>query len=611
MQPDYKNLASGNHQINDGVFSRAIASDDPVLFDVHNLSQEPGAPAYVDFWKRVGMQYVMIVALRAGGNNIGFAILNFNTCERIDTTSTLLKGICVQLAVKVSQILAYEEIERREREKSMLLAFSNAIASERNKNAFAKILKQQLNELFQIQDYVIHALSEDKKYQTPLLFDPDADFANHPDFSKLVGHWTDIRDGVFDVALTSPGPVTINIEQTVVALRLGHEVIGVMKFRHEDQTEFVIQERLFKSICSQIAISAANIIANEKVNQQLNEIKKYKEHLEEEKIYLKEEIESSINNSEIVGESPELKKVFRLIAQVAYSDSTVLLLGETGTGKELVARAIHNSSPHKSKLMVKVNCAAIPPTLIESELFGHERGSFTGAVERRIGKFELANNGTLFLDEIGEMTLEVQVKLLRALQEREIERVGGKAAIKTNVRIITATNRDLEKLLEEGKFRSDLYYRLNTFPITIPPLRNRKDDIPKLAMHFIARYSKKTGKKIEAISHKVIQELIEYDWPGNIRELEHLIERSVLMVTGDSINEVHLPHQKRNTALSHDKEDNIIKSLKENEKDHILKVLRHVKGRIGGKGGAAEILGLPTSTLNSRIKKLGIRREHL
>lgn len=300
-----------------------------------------------------------------------------------------------------------------------------------------------------------------------------------------------------------------------------------------------------------------------------------------------------------------------MIAQVASSDSTVLLQGETGTGKELIARAIHNSSSRKSKLMVKVNCATLPANLIESELFGHERGSFTGAFERRIGKFELANNGTLFLDEIGDMPLDMQVKLLRALQEKEVERVGGKTTIKTDVRIIAATNRDLEKLMEEGKFRSDLFYRLNIFPITLPSLRNRMEDIPELVSYFILRYAKKCGKEIRTIAAKALQELIHYDWPGNIRELEHLIERSVLLSTGDTIKEIHLPHKKKNLFSASDREDAPIRTMDENEKEHILKILKHVRGRIGGVGGAAELLGVPTSTLNSRMKRLGIRKEHL
>jgi formate hydrogenlyase transcriptional activator len=321
--------------------------------------------------------------------------------------------------------------------------------------------------------------------------------------------------------------------------------------------------------------------------------------------------EISHDFSEIIGNGPEMQKTFRLVAQVAPSDSTVLILGETGTGKELIARAIHNNSPRKGKPMVKVNCAALPATLIESELFGHERGSFTGAFERRIGKFELANNGTLFLDEIGDMSPELQVKLLRALQEREIERLGGKGTIKVNVRIIAATNRDLEREMEEGRFRSDLFYRLNIFPVELPPLRDRREDIPLLAEHFINLFSTKSGKKINGLCGLALQELIRYSWPGNIRELEHLIERSVLLATGNMIKQILLPARKPNALIKSASKEIEIKTIDENERDHILCMLKYCKGRIAGEGGAAEILGVPPSTLSSKIKRLGIRREHL
>ncbi|HZE83172.1 MAG TPA: sigma-54 dependent transcriptional regulator [Puia sp.] len=333
--------------------------------------------------------------------------------------------------------------------------------------------------------------------------------------------------------------------------------------------------------------------------------------MEEEKIYLKEQIEISHNNSEIVGGSLAMQKTFRLVSQVAPSDSTVLILGETGTGKELIARAIHNNSPRRHKLMVKVNCAALPANLIESELFGHERGSFTGATDRRLGKFELANGGTLFLDEIGEMPLELQVKLLRALQEREIERVGGRSTIKIDVRIIAATNRDLEKEMSEARFRSDLYYRLNIFPISLPPLRDRREDIPLLASHFIQRFAKKTGRNIIALNNSALQELIQYSWPGNIRELEHLIERSILQAPGNTINHIHLPQPRQSSTPASAKESFVVKTLDENERSFIMKTLKYCSGRIAGEGGAAQLLGVPPSTLNSKMKRLGIRREHI
>ena len=327
-------------------------------------------------------------------------------------------------------------------------------------------------------------------------------------------------------------------------------------------------------------------------------------------IYIKEELKTASNCADFIGDCPCIQKIFRLVQLVSGSDSTVLILGETGTGKELVSRAVHNNSPRKGKSMIKVNCAALPASLIESELFGHERGSFTGAIERRIGKFELAGGGTIFLDEIGEMPLELQVKLLRVLQEKEIERIGGRTTIKVDTRIIAATNRDLEKEVSEGRFRNDLYYRLNIFPIPLPPLRERKEDIPLLASHFINKLSKKTGRKIEAVSNKVIHELIRYDWPGNIREMEHLIERSMLLTTGTTISHIDLPSP-RTTSLPTAPANVPLKTIDEIERDHILAIIKYCGGQASGPGGAAEILGVPNSTLHSKMKRLGIIKKHI
>jgi DNA-binding NtrC family response regulator len=309
----------------------------------------------------------------------------------------------------------------------------------------------------------------------------------------------------------------------------------------------------------------------------------------------------------IIGKSKALMEVLQHVAQVAPTDTSVLILGESGTGKEQIANCIHNLSPRKSKSFVKVNCAALPTNLIESELFGHEKGAFTGALERRIGKFEQASGGTILLDEIGEMPPEMQVKLLRVLQEKEIERIGGRAPIKVDVRIIAATNRNLEKEIAEGRFRLDLYYRLNIFPVTLPPLRERKEDIPALAYHFVSRYARKIGKTITDISPKVLKDLALYDWPGNIRELEHLLERSILLTNGSIIKEIHLPPNAQKGAVK-EPEETRVKTIEENERDHILAVLKKCEGKIWGPGGAAELLGVPPTTLNSKMKKLGIKK---
>lgn len=311
---------------------------------------------------------------------------------------------------------------------------------------------------------------------------------------------------------------------------------------------------------------------------------------------------------DIVGESFQVEQVFQLISVVAPVTSTVLITGETGTGKELIARAIHNASPRKAAPLVKVNCAALPPALFESELFGHEKGSFTGATERRTGKFELANNGTLFLDEVGDLPPDLQVKLLRAIQEKEIERIGGKGPIKVDVRIIAATNRHLQSDVDNGRFRRDLFYRLNVFPVFLPPLRDRKDDIPLLALHFIRKYSGVTGKKVGNISSKAMKQLLAYWWPGNIRELEHCIERNVLLSDGPTIKNIDLAVNEKRYPREFP-QDGYLKTFEENERDHILHVLHHCQGKIYGAGGAAEILKLKVSTLNSKMKKLGIKKK--
>jgi transcriptional regulator with GAF, ATPase, and Fis domain/AmiR/NasT family two-component response regulator len=308
----------------------------------------------------------------------------------------------------------------------------------------------------------------------------------------------------------------------------------------------------------------------------------------------------------IIGKSPGLLRVLDRINMVAGSTTSVLITGESGTGKERVAQCLHKLSKRKLKPLVVVNCAALPFELVESELFGHEKGAFTGAIERRLGKFETADGGTIFLDEIGELPLEAQVKLLRVTQEMEFERVGSSKTTKVDVRIIAATNKNLEMEVSQGRFRLDLYYRLNVFPIELPPLRERKQDIVLLAETFIERYAQRMGKQINGMSDEVITALNDYSWPGNIRELEHVIERSVLTTFGDTITEVNL-HNKlwkmEETSINVRK-----KTLEENEADHIISVLQSCHGKVGGPGGAAEILGLPVSTLHSKMKKLGIKK---
>ncbi|RLJ80991.1 sigma 54-interacting transcriptional regulator [Pedobacter alluvionis] len=311
----------------------------------------------------------------------------------------------------------------------------------------------------------------------------------------------------------------------------------------------------------------------------------------------------------IVGKSHLLLNVFDHITQVAPADTAVLILGESGTGKERVAHSIHASSGRKEGPFVKVNCAALPSSLIESELFGHEKGAFTGAVNKHVGKFERAHQGTIFLDEIGDMPYELQAKLLRVLQEKEIERIAGNAPIKIDVRVIAATNHNLEKEVAAGRFRLDLYYRLNVFPITLPSLRERKDDIPLLIDHFISGFNIRLGKNVTGISARGLKDAMEYNWPGNIRELENLVERAVLVSQANHIKRLAIPVSGNAETVADESSANGFKSIVQNERDHILNALKKCKGKVWGAGGAAELLNLPPSTLNSKIRKLGIRRD--
>jgi len=296
-----------------------------------------------------------------------------------------------------------------------------------------------------------------------------------------------------------------------------------------------------------------------------------------------------------------LKKALEKIRAVARSNSSVLLLGESGTGKERFAQAVHRASNRKNKPLVTVNCAALPLSLLESELFGHERGAFTGANQKRIGKFEQANGGTIFLDEIGELPLDAQVKLLRVLQEREVPRLGGDMPVPVDVRVIAATNRNLEKEVAEGRFRLDLYYRLNVFPIELPPLRERTEDIPPLAAYFLKKFALMLGKPVPEISKEAMQSLMEYRWPGNIRELEHIIERQVILAISNEITDFDLPvHLEKNTGSTS------FETMEQMERNHIMNALKLCKGRVSGANGAAEILGLPAQTVYSKMKKHGI-----
>lgn len=370
---------------------------------------------------------------------------------------------------------------------------------------------------------------------------------------------------------------------------------------------------LLREVANQVALAIANMKSYE-------EIASLKARLEKENVYLQEEIRCEHNFEEIVGDSPALLTLLRQVDQVAPADSTVLIYGETGTGKELIARAIHDRSHRKNRPLVKVNCSAISAGLVESELFGHAKGAFTGAFERRIGRFELADGGTIFLDEVGELPLETQVKLLRVLQEREFEPVGSNRSIHVDVRIICATNRNLEEAIAAGTFRSDLYYRLNVFPLEVPPLRERRADVDQLAKFFVSRFARKLGKNITGISEAATEKLLSYSWPGNIRELQNVIERALILSSGpildleNDLGSIPASPVSDEPPLEVDAvlpyaDQPPLKTLQEVERAHILAVLQQTHGVIEGSNGAAKTLGMHPNTLRHRMEKLGIKRQ--
>jgi formate hydrogenlyase transcriptional activator len=359
------------------------------------------------------------------------------------------------------------------------------------------------------------------------------------------------------------------------------------------------EAEMLTEVAAQVAMAVNNAVA-------FRQIAELRDRLTQEKNYLEQEINLENNFEDIVGESTGLRQVLKEIETVAPTDATVLIQGETGTGKELLARAIHRLSPRRDRTFIKLNCAAIPAGLLESELFGHEKGAFTGAIARKMGRLELAHEGTLFLDEVGEMPIDLQPKLLRALQEREIERLGGTRPIKVNVRLIVATNRDLAKMVAEKTFRSDLFYRLKVFPIFSPPLRDRVGDIPVLVRHFVAAHSRRMGKTIDTIPEETMNALKRWSWPGNIRELENFLERAVILTKGTVL---YVPLAELETEEDDDTASDMENpTLHAAEREHILRVLRETKGQIGGDDGAAARLGLKRTTLNSKLKKLGIER---
>ncbi|KQT26155.1 hypothetical protein ASG22_05660 [Chryseobacterium sp. Leaf405] len=449
-------------------------------------------------------------------------------------------------------------------------------------NEYQKITLESLQELTNLKLHELELILKNTTTENKIICSNEYDFQKkkmEPTLHKIAGNHLGMKSN-----LTLPIPLSITKK-------------GKFVFSFYSKNSSVFDEdhlEICKRLQDNFIYNVENIIASQIVESQ--------------KSVTVKPLENQFEG--IIGKSPVLLSVFDNISQVAPTDTTILITGESGTGKEKIATAIHNLSSRKNQPFVKINCASLPSSLIETELFGHEKGSFTGALHQHIGKFEQADKGTLFLDEIGEIPLDVQVKLLRVLQEKEIERVGSIKSIKVDIRIIAATNRNLEKEVGEGRFRLDLYYRLCVFPLQVPALRERKDDIGILTQHFISKFCEKLNRSELSLSSESLKSLLNYNWPGNIRELENLIERSVIMTKGDHINIIPLPVED-DLGSSHIDEDFLQhRTIEENERAHILKVLNQCGGRIRGDDGAAKILGVPPTTLASKMLKLGIKRNH-
>ncbi|CAN5676144.1 hypothetical protein BH09BAC4_BH09BAC4_24280 [soil metagenome] len=537
--------------------------------------------------------------------------------------------ITPQIALALDNLLAYEELEARRQMKAIELTIVNAFRNGSDLRTIVAQVASSMNELMPVDLVALYqgGRSPEAVSIDSLVHKEGGSFVALPEQDLLQRHgipradWkqalTDMRSWLIKPTLSVGCQFKDELPDDVVSelyrkLSLQSAMYVPIFIKDQPMASLVLASRApyaftykdlstLQDISIQMGLALENLLAFER-------IKSLSEQLELEKTYLTEEIKTSHNFEEIIGGSPALQTVFKNIGQVAPTDSTVLILGETGTGKELVARAIHNLSSRKGRTIVKVNCAALPAQLIESELFGHERGSFTGATEKRIGKFELANGGTLFLDEIGELPLELQAKLLRAIQEKEIERLGGKGPIQIDTRIIAATNRNLLQEVASGQFRSDLYYRLNVFPIVVPPLRERPDDIRPLAMHFLRRLGKKLGKPLTSIENASLQQLLTYSWPGNIRELEHVLERAAILSPTATLELAEpllaIPLTGRLVMTSQSEEE--VLPIDETMRAAILAALAKSGNRIRGSGGAAELLNLKPTTLEARMKKLNI-----
>jgi formate hydrogenlyase transcriptional activator len=603
-------------------------------------------PRYPDFMQRLqseGVYSFASVPLTTAQHRIGAIGFGRYIPQGMgDTEVEFMKRVATQVAVAVDNALnfeaaqAYQQQLARERDRlQVLLEINNLLVSTRDVSALFKGIVSSLKPVVQ-HDYTslalvdqasggllkIHAL--DVPVQVPeSKTEFTIPFEGSPAGQAILRGEVLIARGP-EIERFHPQVVSFLREQGVqavccVPLITHSRTFGTINFASRNQQTFSsLDVELLRQVASQVAIALENALA-------FKEIDALKDKLAVEKLYLEEEIRTEFSFDEIIGESPVLRRALAQVELAAPAGTTVLILGETGTGKEIIARAIHNFSPRREHTFVKVNCAAIPAGLLESELFGHERGAFTGALTQKIGRFEFADRGTLFLDEVADLPLELQPKLLRVLQEQEFERLGGNRTIHVDVRVVAATNADLPQLVAAKKFRSDLYYRLNVFPIQLPPLRERPEDVPLLVRYFVQKFSRRLNKTVEYVPAPVMEAMVNYSWPGNVRELENLIERAVLLSPGKELR-VPLAEFKEGTIASAFAAAAVdfpapvqpdasvprlgsgSSTLDDAQRHHILQILRQTKWRISGPRGAAAILGIKRTTLQARMRKLGIKR---
>lgn len=588
---------------------------------IRNLAEESRWPRVVGLMQEDGVRSSCLVPLTSAARKLG--ALEFSSGQAAaygEADLALLQQVGRQVAVAVDNVLNREaaarsqrDVERQRDRFGLLLRMTNTMAATLDLHEVFAAVSRCLRELLP-QEYASLVLYDDtaQSFRRYALDFPDNQGA------LTEGVTTHVDDSPVALACQTRRPVVVKTREEIKAfshevpqllLAKGFEsictlpllssgrVIGCLNVASRQTNAFGEADVEFLSqVAGQIALAVDNALA-------YREITHLKDRLAEEKLYLEEEIRTEQGFDDIVGESPALKQVLAQVEVVAPTDSTVLIQGETGTGKELIARAIHRLSTRSQRTFVKLNCAAIPTGLLESELFGHERGAFTGAIAQKVGRFELAHGGTIFLDEVGEIPLELQSKLLRVLQEQEFERLGSTRTIRVDVRLIAATNQDLERLVEAKQFRSDLYYRLKVFPVTVPPLRERREDIPMLVRYFAHHYAARMKRTIETIPAKTLEALARYHWPGNIRELENLIERAVILSQGTELR-VPLGELKIETTPPAP----AMPTLLDAEREQILRALREAQWVIGGPTGAAARLGLKRTTLSSKLKKLGISR---